>query len=469
MQPFETSLSHLVAVISSITHLPSSEIRLVYQGILLDDLNRTLTSYRIQDGASIDLIGAPSIDPSSTGPSISRSSSHPRDDFDSTHSEGLSEHAMAREIELFVIENLDPLQVPFATLISILESPWTDRSDPLHSHNHVREEYLRLGEAVMRVMLNLDGREIPPGWDNARKQRKEGVRLVQQMLDQLDKVWDVSNGQGSNRPLPRSPSLISTTSAAELPPDREGAHTVHSETETTSETTLVRHILSLVSSVLTPLEPPVTLFLSRASMRPTAYPSGISPDDRPLEKEHTRLHELVVRGLIALDGVEIPAGYSEARKQRKEGIKHIQAMLNEVDEVWLRRKSQYAPPSPTPSSLSSFSQASSTRSDQPRPQPDSEAVTIHQILSTVKNLSAQLDSPIAIFVTKGAVHRATRPEDLPTYTILQQEHATLSKSVLGGLLELNELVIPAEWSDARKHRKDGVRAIQRYLIELGEI
>lgn len=113
--------------------------------------------------------------------------------------------------------------------------------------------------------------------------------------------------------------------------------------ETDSEQVLTDWIFSLVRNTVDPLAASIATFISY-----TRTPSS-NPDEnvnRPkeipkfevLQREHARLSELLLRGLLDLDSVEIPSAWSEARKQRKEGVRKVQGELNRVDEAWGERK-----------------------------------------------------------------------------------------------------------------------------------
>lgn len=47
---------------------------------------------------------------------------------------------------------------------------------------------------------------------------------------------------------------------------------------------------------------------------------------------------MLLRGLLDLDGVEIPPGWPLAREDRKKGVKKVQGELTRVDEAWGERK-----------------------------------------------------------------------------------------------------------------------------------
>ncbi|EIW69375.1 hypothetical protein TREMEDRAFT_73829 [Tremella mesenterica DSM 1558] len=123
--------------------------------------------------------------------------------------------------------------------------------------------------------------------------------------------------------------------------------------ETTNQVVLVDWIKNLVEGILKPLEPSLKTFEANTMLKGNDTKMGVDEDDKGekgnglkeipefglLQKEHARLSELLLRGLLDLDGVDIPSEWNEARKERKEGVKRVQAELTSLDEAWARRKS----------------------------------------------------------------------------------------------------------------------------------
>jgi hypothetical protein len=107
--------------------------------------------------------------------------------------------------------------------------------------------------------------------------------------------------------------------------------------ETTTESVLVDYIKGLVTNLLEPLQPSVRTFVSHTDPNATNKPAQ-SPSFEVLQREHARLSELLLRGLLDLDGVDIPGSWADARKERKEGVKRVQGELLRVDEAWGERK-----------------------------------------------------------------------------------------------------------------------------------
>ena len=113
--------------------------------------------------------------------------------------------------------------------------------------------------------------------------------------------------------------------------------TKNRQPETTTESVLVEWIQHVVSSLLNPLQPSIVTFVSHSDPNATNRPAQI-PGFEVLQREHARLSEMLLRGLLDLDGVEIPNGWAEARKERKEGVRRVQGELTRVDEAWGARK-----------------------------------------------------------------------------------------------------------------------------------
>jgi hypothetical protein len=111
--------------------------------------------------------------------------------------------------------------------------------------------------------------------------------------------------------------------------------------ETDTESVLTDWIRSLVNSTLDPLGASIATFLSYTRQpkegEEVNRPKQIPKDD-VLQREHARLSELLLRGLLDLDGVEIPSEWQTARKERKEGVRRVQGELNKVDEAWGEKK-----------------------------------------------------------------------------------------------------------------------------------
>lgn len=146
---------------------------------------------------------------------------------------------------------------------------------------------------------------------------KDGSTLVL-----IGKEGEVPNPSSSSTP---KPSSAPAASKKKKQPD------------TQTESVLVDYIRFLSTSLLDPLRPALVTFASQADPRATNKPAYI-PKFEVLQREHARLSEMLLRGLLDLDSVEIPSGWADARKERKEGVRVVQQELSKVDEVWGERK-----------------------------------------------------------------------------------------------------------------------------------
>lgn len=107
--------------------------------------------------------------------------------------------------------------------------------------------------------------------------------------------------------------------------------------DTDSEQVLVDWIRGVVNGIVDPLAAAIVTFVHQANPDATNKPK-VAQSFEALQREHARLSELLLRGLLDMDGVEIPSGWSEARLERKNGVKKLQGELTRVDDAWGERK-----------------------------------------------------------------------------------------------------------------------------------
>jgi hypothetical protein len=139
---------------------------------------------------------------------------------------------------------------------------------------------------------------------------------------------------GKGGEIPGSATSSSTANSSESKP---GVSKKNKQPQTDSESVLVEWINSLVTGLLDPLQPSIRTFISYTDPKATNRPAQI-PGFEVLQREHARLSEMLLRGLLDLDGVDIQSGWAEARLARKEGVKKVQGELTRVDESWGERK-----------------------------------------------------------------------------------------------------------------------------------
>ncbi|KAF8236533.1 hypothetical protein L208DRAFT_1251830, partial [Tricholoma matsutake] len=59
--------------------------------------------------------------------------------------------------------------------------------------------------------------------------------------------------------------------------------------------------------------------------------------DPTRDLEHRRLAELLLQALLRLDAVVPEATWEDARKERKDAVREVQAMLDRLDDAWATR------------------------------------------------------------------------------------------------------------------------------------
>lgn len=149
---------------------------------------------------------------------------------------------------------------------------------------------------------------------------------------------------GKEGEVPNAPPPSSSTNASSAGSGGGSVSKKKKQPETDTESVLVDWIRSLVTSTLDPLTASIATFVSY-TRTPTDSDSKVEvnrPKNIPkfeiLQREHARLSELLLRGLLDLDSVDVPSQWTEARKERKEGVRKVQGELNRVDEAWGERK-----------------------------------------------------------------------------------------------------------------------------------
>ena len=186
-----TPLSKLLATLSTQTGLPLDQLKLIYKGAVLKDQSLTLGSYGIGDGATLVLVGKggqvlggpPKADP--PGPKKNK------------QPDTSTEAVLVDWIRNLVSGLLDPLQPSVVTFISHTDPKATNRPAQIPSLETLQREHARLSEMLLRGLLDLDSVEIPNGWAEARKERKEGVKRVQSELTRVDDAWGERKKMGN--------------------------------------------------------------------------------------------------------------------------------------------------------------------------------------------------------------------------------------------------------------------------------
>jgi len=54
-------------------------------------------------------------------------------------------------------------------------------------------------------------------------------------------------------------------------------------------------------------------------------------------KEHNRLGELLLQSLLRLDAIVPDTQWEDARRERKDAVREVQALLDRLDAAWAAR------------------------------------------------------------------------------------------------------------------------------------
>lgn len=91
--------------------------------------------------------------------------------------QNLDEPRTIAQIDAIVTNTLDKLK-------GDIENQLLDQ--PKGTEKEVHKQYLMVSEVLLQALMKLDGFEIDSSWTEARKARKEAIRKVQSLLDQID-------------------------------------------------------------------------------------------------------------------------------------------------------------------------------------------------------------------------------------------------------------------------------------------
>jgi len=136
-----------------------------------------------------------------------------------------------------------------------------------------------------------------------------------------------------------------------LPPpqNRSSSSTPKSESSTISQIhheldTVRRTLISDIDTFLHTISHSKSYHPSNLNDRsPSPYPmqsnSVTAPvPTRTLEKEHTRLAELLLQALLRLDAITTEGAWENARRERKSAVREVQGLLDRLDGGWRESK-----------------------------------------------------------------------------------------------------------------------------------
>ncbi|KAG6873410.1 hypothetical protein C0995_015835 [Termitomyces sp. Mi166 len=149
----DTPLYAVRRSLADYTHLPLHSFKLVHAGAVMQDDNAPISAYLLTTNSTIALIGGTD-SPSKHLPPVSP-----------------SERSLLATIQ-------SELNSVHSSLKPSLEAFFLAPTN--------QKEHARLAELLLQSLLRLDGLTPEASWEQARKERKQAVRDVQDMLHRLD-------------------------------------------------------------------------------------------------------------------------------------------------------------------------------------------------------------------------------------------------------------------------------------------
>jgi len=179
--PPTTKLGELRKYVSEQTGMPPDSFKILYAGGIMKDDNAPLGAYGIEDGRTIHIIG--SADPLPARPSEAIR------DVPSKPTETSVIAIIHRELNS-IHNGIGPALKSFVENLNVA----SDMSSPKRSE--LEFEHKRIGELLLQSLLRLDALTPDGQWTEARSERKKAVKIIQNMLDELDANW--KNAQASD-------------------------------------------------------------------------------------------------------------------------------------------------------------------------------------------------------------------------------------------------------------------------------
>lgn len=102
----------------------------------------------------------------------------------------LDEPRVIAQIDAIVTNTLDKLEEPIKNVL---------RPSASSTDKEVHKQYLMVSEVLLQALMKLDGFEIDSSWTEARKARKEAIRKVQSLLDEIDAAKENRQSTGNGR------------------------------------------------------------------------------------------------------------------------------------------------------------------------------------------------------------------------------------------------------------------------------
>ncbi|CDZ98306.1 BCL2-associated athanogene-like proteins and related BAG family chaperone regulators [Phaffia rhodozyma] len=180
--PSKTTLSTLRAHLAHQTHLPPKSFKIIFAGGIMSEDALSLSTYGIKHGSVLAIVGNGKNAESEVG-KVQKEKG--RSAGKSKKGGEESESDLVRRIKMKVGDTRDTLGnrvIDFEK--ASIEGPVLIPESPEHAQ--YSKEFTVLSEMLLQTLLWLDGIDCPSSYEEARKERKEGVKSVQGWLDRID-------------------------------------------------------------------------------------------------------------------------------------------------------------------------------------------------------------------------------------------------------------------------------------------
>jgi hypothetical protein len=134
--------------------------------------------------------------------------------------------------------------------------------------------------------------------------------------------------------------ILLMPTGTDLPPNN---HPKSNIADRNTEQSTISQIRSELYQVRNTLTPSVDVFLHtilsphpQPQLHLEQQPAAFTTMDS-IEKEHTRLAELLLQSLLRLDAITTDGEWEEARAERKGAVKEVQGLLDRLDGGWTTR------------------------------------------------------------------------------------------------------------------------------------
>ncbi|KAL7411168.1 hypothetical protein BDY24DRAFT_396829 [Mrakia frigida] len=193
LPPFSTTLLALRSQLSQLTSLPPQSFKLVFAGGVMTDDKLLLSQYGIKDGSTLAIIGKPGAKEQIMNVERELGAARQAGGAGGEKKKGAGEQLQTQpKLVESIRAKVKATREALGGQVEEFEEAAANGPVPTPStpaYATLQKQHATLGEQLLQLLLWLDGVQCPATWEEARRERKEGVRDVQGWLDRVDKAW----------------------------------------------------------------------------------------------------------------------------------------------------------------------------------------------------------------------------------------------------------------------------------------